>query len=201
MSSQVYIFFDQYRIIVQQMTISIGLCLGAVLLISALVLAHPLSVLVVLLVLALVFMDLMGNIVLWSLALNSISMINLIMAVGLVVDYSMHMAHSFGLQDGSLPGPKRAELAMKEMGQPIFLGVSTTLAILPLAFSSSQAFRVFFQMFFGIVVAGGSHGLIFLPVCMSVLSPKNKSTKLLEISNLDAEATGDKLGKGIQDTE
>eukprot|EP00439_Symbiodinium_sp_Y106_P069098 s1926_g11.t2 len=201
MSSQVYIFFDQYRIIVQQMTISIGLCLGAVLLISALVLAHPLSVLVVLLVLALVFMDLMGNIVLWSLALNSISMINLIMAVGLVVDYSMHMAHSFGLQDGSLPGPKRAELAMKEMGQPIFLGVSTTfLAILPLA-SSSQAFRIFFQMFFGIVVAGGSHGLIFLPVCMSVLSPKNKSTKLLEISNLDAEATGDKLGKGIQDTE
>ena len=202
MSSQVYIFFDQYRIIVQQMTISIGLCLGAVLLISALVLAHPLSVLVVLLVLALVFMDLMGNIVLWSLALNSISMINLIMAVGLVVDYSMHMAHSFGLQDGSLPGPKRAELAMKEMGQPIFLGVSTTfLAILPLAFSSSQAFRVFFQMFFGIVVAGGSHGLIFLPVCMSVLSPKNKTTGVLEMSNLDVEATGDKLGKGIQDTE
>ncbi|CAE7478152.1 NPC1 [Symbiodinium sp. CCMP2592] len=171
-SSPAYIFFDQYRIIVEQMTVSIALCLAAVLLISALVLAHPLSVMVVLLVLALVFMDLMGNIVLWSLALNSISMINLIMAVGLVVDYSMHMAHSFGLQDGSLPRAKRAELAMKEMGQPIFLGVSTTfLAILPLAFSASQAFRVFFKMFFGIVVAGGSHGLIFLPVCMSMFGP------------------------------
>ena len=32
---------------------------------------------------------------------------------------------------------------------------TTFLAILPLAFSSSQAFRVFFKMFFGIVVAGG----------------------------------------------
>jgi len=171
-SSPAYIFFDQYRIIVEQMTVSIALCLAAVILISALVLAHPLSVIVVLLVLALVFMDLMGNIVLWSLALNSISMINLIMAVGLVVDYSMHMAHSFGLQDGTLPRTKRAELAMKEMGQPIFLGVSTTfLAILPLAFSASQAFRVFFKMFFGIVVAGGSHGLIFLPVCMSMFGP------------------------------
>ena len=41
---QAYIFFDQYRIIVAQMTSSIGLCLGAVLVISALVLAHPLSV-------------------------------------------------------------------------------------------------------------------------------------------------------------
>ena len=59
----------------------------------------------------------------------------------------MHMAHNFSLQDASLPRAKRAELAAKEMGQPIFLGVTTTfLAILPLAFSSSQAFRVFFQM-------------------------------------------------------
>ena len=33
---------------------------------------------------------------------------------------------------------------------------TTFLAILPLAFSSSQAFRVFFKMFFGIVVAGGT---------------------------------------------
>jgi hypothetical protein len=35
---------------------------------------------------------------------------------------------------------------------------TTFLAILPLAFSSSQAFRVFFKMFFGIVVAGGVPG-------------------------------------------
>ena len=196
-SAPAYIFFDQYRIIVEQMTTSIGLCLAAVLLISALVLAHPLSVLVVLLVLALVFMDLMGNIVLWSLALNSISMINLVMAVGLVVDYSMHMAHSFGLQDGTLPRTKRAELAMKEMGQPIFMGVSTTfLAILPLAFSASQVFRVFFKMFFGIVVAGGSHGLIFLPVCMSMFGPSVTKSTVEDISNTDAEAAAGKVGNG-----
>ena len=58
MSSEAYIFFDQFRIIVAQMTSSIGLCLGAVVVISALVLAHPLSVLVVLIALALVFLDL-----------------------------------------------------------------------------------------------------------------------------------------------
>eukprot|EP00434_Breviolum_minutum_P004434 symbB.v1.2.003907.t1/scaffold199.1/size273374/12 len=167
------------------MTSSIGLCLGAVTVISALVLAHPLSVIIVILVLGLVFANLMGNIVLWDLDLNSISMINLVMAVGLVVDYSMHMAHNFSLQDSSLPRKKRAELAVKEMGPPIFLGVSTTfLAILPLAFSSSQAFRVFFKMFFGIVVAGGSHGLIFLPVLLSFMGPSMGHT---EVQPMDKE--------------
>lgn len=38
------------------------------------------------------------------------------------------MAHNFSLQDASLSRAKRAELAVKEMGQPIFLGVSASTA-------------------------------------------------------------------------
>lgn len=79
MNSFSYIFYDQFRIIVSQMTTSVALCLLAVTIISTLVLAHPLLVMSVVLVLALVFVNLLGNIILWDLDLNTISMINFLL--------------------------------------------------------------------------------------------------------------------------
>jgi len=54
----------------------------------------------------------------------------------------------------------------------VILGVTTTfLGICPLAFSNSEVFRVFFEMFLGIVLFGGAHGLIVFPVLLSLIGP------------------------------
>ena len=47
----------------------------------------------------------------------------------------------------------------------------TFLAVVVLAISKSYVFRVFFKMFFGISVFGLLHGLVFLPVLLSIVGP------------------------------
>ena len=74
------------------------LTLVAVMAICLVVLVLPSTVLIVLGILVLIYIDLMGSIALWDLEVNSITTINLVMAVGLVVDYSAHIAHNFSVQ-------------------------------------------------------------------------------------------------------
>lgn len=167
-------FWDQFRIIVHELLRSIGLCMASVVVLTAVVLKSTRAVFLVLITLLLVFCDLVGSIMLWGLDLNSISMINLLMAVGLVVDYSMHVAHCFCMQDGSLTRRERVVKAMEEIGGAVLLGVgSTFVAILPLSLAGSEVFRVFFKMFLSITVVGGLHGMVFLPVMLSLFGPSS----------------------------
>eukprot|EP00521_Asterionellopsis_glacialis_P005843 CAMPEP_0195275034 /NCGR_PEP_ID=MMETSP0706-20130129/17566_1 /TAXON_ID=33640 /ORGANISM="Asterionellopsis glacialis, Strain CCMP134" /LENGTH=70 /DNA_ID=CAMNT_0040332141 /DNA_START=80 /DNA_END=289 /DNA_ORIENTATION=+ len=49
--------------------------------------------------------------------------------------------------------------------------MSTLFGILPLCGSSSEVFWSFFVTFMGIVFLGASHGLILMPVLLSLFGP------------------------------
>ena len=94
------------------------------------------------------------------------------MAIGLVVDYSLHLIHSFGLKPSEAGRKERTLQALRGIGPAVLLGLTTTfLGVLPIAFASSQVFRVFFQMFLSIVIVGGLHGFFLLPVLLSLFGP------------------------------
>ena len=79
------------------------------------------------------------------------------MAVGLVVDYMVHIVHYFLHQDPNISKDDRIANALGEIGPSVFVGAMTTfLGIMPLAFGSSDLNRIFFKMFLVIISFGVS---------------------------------------------
>ena len=120
---------------------------------------------------SILYVDLMGWMQITGNHLNVVSYFSLIMSVGLLVDFLMHML----LRYHESPGETREEkvkAALKSMGVSILVGgLSTMLGVLPLAFSTSTLMRTVFVGFFGMVGLGISHGLVVLPVVLSLVGP------------------------------
>jgi len=123
-------------------------------------------------------LQVVSNLVLNLLLPTQVAIINLVLAVGLAVDYSCHVAHSF-VQMPATPGlspraqrQERTDRAVEEMGVAVVHGaVSTFLAVLILSTSKSYIFVIFFKQFFGICLFGALHGLLLLPVLLSLVGP------------------------------
>ena len=111
------------------------------------------------------FLQFTGN------ALNVVSYFGLVISIGLLVDFLMHML----LRYHECPGETREDkvkAALKSMGVSVLVGgLSTMLGVLPLAFSTSELMRTVFVAFVGMVGLGVTHGLIVLPVVLSIVGP------------------------------
>ena len=83
----------------------------------------------------------------WGLTIDTVSCNNLIIAIGLCVDYSAHMTHRFLVEQGNKD--QRIVATMQNIGPAVFNGgFSTFLAFILLAGSKSHVFISFFKIFF-----------------------------------------------------
>ena len=91
---------------------------------------------------------------------------------------------------------------LETMGVSILCGGSSTfLAVLPLAFSTSAIIGDVFTSFFVMVTLGVAHGLIFLPVVLSMIGPtKFPRPHSASVENNDSEVNSDmRLRLGSED--
>ena len=118
--------------------------------------------------------DLMGWMNITGTPLDIITYGILVMAVGLTVDYIIHIAHAIGHVNGDNIGNsyyQRLEIAFKDIGIGVTKGAFTTfLGVVPMAFSQSEAFRSFFIMLSGIIIISVLHGFLFIPAVMGQFS-------------------------------
>jgi Niemann-Pick C1 protein len=94
-----------------------------------------------------------------------------VIAIGLIVDFIAHILVRYN-ESTYKTREGRVKDTLETMGASIFLGgLSTFLGVIPLAFSTSTVLRTVFTSLVAMVLLSISHGLVLLPVVLSVLGP------------------------------
>lgn len=193
--SGAYIFYETEAVLLMELVQNILSALAAVAIVSFFVLLSVRAVVVIILIVAAIDVNIVGSMMLWNLDLNTVTVVQLVMAVGLVVDYTAHILHCYMQQPTGLSKSEKVKSALVEIGPSVLLGCTTTfLGILPLAFAGTAIFRIFFRMFFSIIVFGGTHGLILLPVILPWLPLPEKLHEKIVIAVSEDKKLKNKIG-------
>merc|ERR1712048_245943 len=92
----------------------------------------------------------------WGNRVDVVVGICLVMTIGFAVDNSAHICHAFYHSKRKTRKEKVVE-ALNLTGLPILFGdITTILALISCAFSSSQIFLTFFRSLFLVMIFGGS---------------------------------------------
>ncbi len=176
-----YIFFDQYSTIVSLTATLLGSALAMILAISSLLLGSVKTGIVVTIAVTMIVIDIIGTMAIFNVSLNAVSLVNLVICVGIGVEFCAHIARAFmfpsrAVMERASPFLRgrdaRAWTALVNVGGSVFSGITITklLGVFVLAFTRSKIFEIYyFRIWLALVVFAATHALIFLPVALSFL--------------------------------
>ncbi|XP_037355508.1 protein patched homolog 2 isoform X2 [Talpa occidentalis] len=170
-SGSPFLFWEQYLGLRRCFLLAICILLVCTFLVSALLLLNPWTAGLIVLVLAMMTVELFGIMGFLGIKLSAIPVVILVASVGIGVEFTVHVALGFLTTQGSRN--LRAARALEHTFAPVTDGaVSTLLGLLMLAGSNFDFIvRYFFVVLTVLTLLGLFHGLVLLPVLLSILGP------------------------------
>ncbi|KAI8773865.1 NPC1-like intracellular cholesterol transporter 1 isoform X1 [Biomphalaria glabrata] len=184
--SREYMTCETNKVLLSELYRNLGLSAACVFAVTVILIANLWTSLLVFVCVLFTMVDVCGILEVWGIKIDTASSILLTLSVGLAVDYSAHIGHTF-MTIGSNRN-NRALMSLKAIGPAVFNGgLSTFLAFVLLANSASFGFQMFFKVFSAVVIFGLYHGLVFLPVILSLVG----SSPYLQAKDVPTDRTMD----------
>ncbi|RMX64265.1 hypothetical protein KXD40_005095 [Peronospora effusa] len=168
--SLTYVYFEQYLTVIDDAYKLIGLALAAIFAITTLYLGSVFYSLVLSLMATNLVVLVLGLMQPLDIMLNGLSIVNLIIAAGIAVEFCGHYVRFFAKTRGT--GDERARDALRQVFTSVIFGITITkiigLSVLTLA--DSRVFKkYYFRMYMLVVLCGVLNGMLLLPVLLSTI--------------------------------
>ncbi|MFH4977680.1 hypothetical protein AB6A40_004389 [Gnathostoma spinigerum] len=131
----------------------------------------------------------------WGIDLDPLSMAALLIAIGCSVDFTAHISYHYYRAKAEDPR-ERLEKSLAVIGWPMLqVGISTTIALLPLLLKQSYLALVFLKTVIVVVGLGVFHGLVVLP---AILTATGKLIGSSENSAVSSERSSQRSNERVE---
>ncbi|EGT46100.1 hypothetical protein CAEBREN_31907, partial [Caenorhabditis brenneri] len=180
---------DQLNVILSSTITNDTLAMFCMFCVALIFIPNPICALFITLAMVTIDIGVIGFLSLWSVKLDPISMITIIMSIGFSIEFSAHITHGFVSNENNLSAFDRCVDAMEKLAWPgtenlfslnhflnltfsvVHGSLSTILGVFVLAFIDSYMVLVFFKTISLVLIIGAWHALMLLPILLSICIP------------------------------
>ena len=200
--SPTYFMWEFFRETTREFMMNSVIGLGVVFFTTLVFVQHPTGCFFATLTVAMIYVDVLGIVQILGMAINPVTYVSIILSIGLMVDYVVHVLLKY-FESDSVSREDKVFDCLSTMGASVILGgFSTILGTIPLAFSSSEIFHAVLVIFLSFVILSLAHGLLLLPVLLSVVGPTwtESSANSQQIDGHRFDVDMNEMSRGRKDT-